>query len=102
MTVWCLCGDCVVSVWCLCGVCVVTVWCLCGDCVVTVWCLCGDCVVTVWCLCGDCVVTVWCRARTRTPVVAGSVVTIRRDWFLTLGAYDTQLHIWGGDNFGEW
>ncbi|XP_076441676.1 polypeptide N-acetylgalactosaminyltransferase 16-like [Babylonia areolata] len=35
----------------------------------------------------------------KTPVLGGSVVVIRKDWFNVLGTYDTQLDLWGGDNF---
>lgn len=35
----------------------------------------------------------------KTPVMAGSVVAIRKDWFTKLGSYDPLLNIWGGDNF---
>lgn len=35
----------------------------------------------------------------KTPVIGGSVVVIYKDWFNTLGTYDMQLAMWGGDNF---
>ncbi|KAK7103495.1 polypeptide N-acetylgalactosaminyltransferase 16-like [Littorina saxatilis] len=35
----------------------------------------------------------------KTPVLSGSVFAIRKDRFTALGSYDTQLNIWGGDNF---
>ncbi|KAL8601609.1 hypothetical protein ACOMHN_003875 [Nucella lapillus] len=34
-----------------------------------------------------------------TPVLGGSVVVIYKDWFFSLGTYDTQLTLWGADNF---
>eukprot|EP00062_Callorhinchus_milii_P008673 gi/632951639/ref/XP_007891411.1/ PREDICTED: polypeptide N-acetylgalactosaminyltransferase 16 isoform X2 [Callorhinchus milii] len=35
----------------------------------------------------------------RTPVIAGGIFVMNKSWFNHLGKYDTQMDIWGGENF---
>ncbi|XP_066551172.1 polypeptide N-acetylgalactosaminyltransferase 16 [Amia ocellicauda] len=35
----------------------------------------------------------------RTPVIAGGIFVMDKSWFNQLGQYDTQMDIWGGENF---
>ncbi|KAK1793611.1 hypothetical protein P4O66_011995 [Electrophorus voltai] len=35
----------------------------------------------------------------RTPVIAGGIFVMDESWFNHLGQYDTQMDIWGGENF---
>ncbi|XP_076834582.1 polypeptide N-acetylgalactosaminyltransferase 16 [Brachyhypopomus gauderio] len=35
----------------------------------------------------------------RTPVIAGGIFVMDKSWFNHLGQYDTQMDIWGGENF---
>uniref|UniRef100_A0A8C5BS54 Polypeptide N-acetylgalactosaminyltransferase n=1 Tax=Gadus morhua TaxID=8049 RepID=A0A8C5BS54_GADMO len=35
----------------------------------------------------------------RTPVIAGGIFVMEKNWFNHLGQYDTHMDIWGGENF---
>ena len=37
----------------------------------------------------------------RTPMIAGGLFSINRQRFIETGKYDTEMDIWGGENFGE-
>jgi hypothetical protein len=37
----------------------------------------------------------------RTPIIAGGLFSIDREYFNELGKYDTQMDIWGGENLGN-
>lgn len=38
-------------------------------------------------------------ASIRTPIMGGGVFCIDREFFYLVGAYDEQMHLWGGENF---
>ncbi|XP_071078920.1 polypeptide N-acetylgalactosaminyltransferase 14-like [Haliotis cracherodii] len=35
----------------------------------------------------------------KTPIIAGGIFSVRKQWFTSLGKYDTKMDIWGGENF---
>ncbi|XP_012862295.1 polypeptide N-acetylgalactosaminyltransferase 14 [Echinops telfairi] len=35
----------------------------------------------------------------RTPIISGGLFVIQKSWFNHLGKYDTEMDIWGGENF---
>ena len=37
----------------------------------------------------------------RTPMIAGGLFSINRQRFIDTGTYDTDMDIWGGENFGK-